>query len=340
MPENTIDWDGVVGDGADGSWEDDRLRKFGRIKLEAEALVDIADALSRLDALHQASPEVVNRVPGSADWYVCLACFAQKTLSNLGYRAEQYGLGVSPLTFLKNMRVAPGRIRAADVASFCDWVNAEIASVLPTGMTDPRLYAIHVAMVIGGRVIGQGQNEGGEIAVGVLKQAMLAAYGPLDLWQYNNDDDLWATMTGNKEAGLRASMWKYVPTHAVVDFRAGGNRPDIRINRAAGTTLVGEIKGRKDLSNTWESWMPQLVDHFRTWTGEFPEAKKGLFMTVITPEMVTGQSAAGTQRTGLRQLHNEGALDFVVNLTKLPVARIPAEVLCQIGVALGVEVPR
>ena len=55
-----------------------------------------------------------------------------------------------------------------------------------------------------------------------------------------------------------ASLWRHQPTGSILDFRGGGNRPDIKIDRDHETQLVGEVKGRKDSSNVWESWMPQL----------------------------------------------------------------------------------
>ncbi len=334
MRGDKIDWDGIVGGGDDAPWQEDRLRKFARIKIEASDLLAKADALAELGALHFASPEVLRKIPGAADWYACLACFAQKTLNNLGQRAKDHGLSVSPSTFLRNMRANPGRVPTTDLASFSDWVNAEIGDILPGGLPDHRLYALHVAMVVGGRVIGQGQNEGGELAVGILKQSMLVAGGSAANWEYL-DDDHWQSLAKNREAGLSVPLWRHVQTGAEVDFRAGGNRPDIRINIDGRATLVGEIKGRKDLSNTWESWMPQLADHLHTWAAEFPNAQRGVFMTVITKEMVSGVSSAGTRRTGLRQLQEQEHLDFVVNLTKLSAAPNPSVTLRFLVEALG-----
>ena len=40
-------------------------------------------------------------------------------------------------------------------------------------------------------------------------------------------------------------------------------------------------------------------------------------MTLITKEMVEGESRMGVSRMGLKQQHNARRLDFVVNLAKL-----------------------
>ena len=55
--------------------------------------------------------------------------------------------------------------------------------------------------------------------------------------------------------------------------------------------LVGEVKGRKDLSNTWESWIPQVNSHLESWAATFPHAYRGVFMTVVTEGMLTGSGS-------------------------------------------------
>ena len=60
----------------------------------------------------------------------------------------------------------------------------------------------------------------------------------------------------------------------VCEFVAGGNRPDIKVLLDDVVTLVGEVKGRSDLSNVWESWMPQINGHLQTWTAENSQAPR------------------------------------------------------------------
>ena len=114
-----------------------------------------------------------------------------------------------------------------------------------------------------------------------------------------------------------SSFLKYVPSNTLFTLQGGGNRPDIEISRGRSIILVGEIKGRKDLSNTWESWMPQVVDHLRTWKSEFPRSFSCVFMTVVTNEMIEGVSKQGTKRTGLKGLQAQGLLDFAFNISQL-----------------------
>ena len=70
-----------------------------------------------------------------------------------------------------------------------------------------------------------------------------------------------------------------------------------------------------DLSNMWESWMPQIVDHMRSWKRDFPTAARLFFGTIITAEMVGGKSLKGTGHVGLEELYEEGSLTAVFNLS-------------------------
>lgn len=312
-----IDWSSLDVSANLESWDDDRLRKFGRIRSSAEELLDLGDILMREEeGLYQCRTDILRRHPKAADWYIGLACYAQKTLKNSAHRAAKFGLSVTPDTFLKKMRTNPEAVNDSDLQAFSNWMNSEIADLISSPLDDQRLYTLHVAMIAGGRIIGQGQNEGGNLAVIMLKDALLNGLGPLSKWEYLFNDN-WLSSTEDVEATLQASLLRYCPTDTLLDFSGGGNKPDITIERNGIVLLVGEIKGRKDLSNTWESWMPQVADHLRTWATEYPEAVRGVFMTVITAEMIQGASKQGTQRTGLKGLNKQGLLDYAYNLSLL-----------------------
>src|SRR5262249_44707010 len=147
--------------------------------------------------------------------------------------------------------------------------------------SDARLPQLIVAMIAGARIVGQTQNEGGALAVVLLKRALIDEFGS-EPWLFS---DRMPGDAGPAEEALQSARWVYRPTDAIVDFTGGPNRPDVLITLQGRPTLVGEVKGRKDLSNVWESWMPQLVDHLRTWAGSYPTALRGAFMTLITEEM-------------------------------------------------------
>lgn len=328
-------WEALIASGGDSSWEDDRQRKFFRIQVEAEELLQIADRLAAEGALHRCSADVLKRHPKAAYWYVSLACYAQKTLRSIGNPAARYGLSVSPDAFLKKMGSSPNNVSRADLSAFSDWVNVEIQGLLPRPLSDVRLYALHVAMIVGGRVIGQGQNEGGGLAVAILKDALLRSFPGEPEWEFLDSS---GRLLGRDAAScIMGSVWRCTPTNAEVDFRGGGNRPDLRVSLNGRVRLVAEIKGRKDLSNQWESWMPQLADHLLTWASEFPDALRGVFMTVITKEMIDGASRSGTRRTGLRQLYSEQRLQFAFNLTKLAEPTLDQEFLGIMSSCLGIN---
>ena len=84
--------------------------------------------------------------------------------------------------------------------------------------------------------------------------------------------------------------------------------------------MAGEIKGRKDISNTWESWMPTVSGHLTALRNGYPSAYIGVFMTIFTEEMIEGKSAKNHEwRDGFKQLHERGLLDFAINLSLLAV---------------------
>lgn len=328
-------WEALVASGGDSAWEDDRQRKFLRIRVEAEELLQIADRLAAEGALHRCSADVLSRHPKAAYWYVSLACYAQKTLRSINNRAAPYGLKVSPDVFLKKMGSSPNSVSRADLDAFSDWVNVEIQGLLPRPLSDVRLYALHVAMIVGGRIIGQGQNEGGGLAVAILKDALLRAFPSDPVWEFLDSS---GRLLGTDAAScITGSVWRFTRTSAELDFRGGGNRPDLRVSLKGRVRLVAEIKGRKDLSNKWESWMPQLADHLLTWSSEFPDALRGVFMTEITKDMIDGVSRSGTRRTGLRQLHRDQRLQFAFNLTKLAEPKLDQEFLDIMSSCLGIS---
>lgn len=319
MPRIEPNWREIVEINDEGnSWQIDRLRKCRKISQEAETLEEVFQWLREKDALTVCSPAILTENPNTAEWYIALAGYAQKTLKNSGARAVSMGLSVQPDTFVKNLVAGRNHANRRDLETFSRWINHEIEEVLTTPAGNEMRYALHVAMIWGGRVIGQGQNEGGELAVEILKRALYDNVGNKARWQYRNNNGRFVPCQSNIEEAEKSPVWNYQGTrNTEFDFTAGGNRPDIKISQNRAVLLVAEIKGRKDLSNTWESWMPQVADHMRTWQREFPRAAKGVCMTTVTQEMVRGASIRGTSRTGLKQLFEDQLLDFVINLTGL-----------------------
>jgi hypothetical protein len=310
-----IDWPSLIGGQQVDPWQDDRQRKFARIDLTSKDLLALVDLLASQNALYQSSVLVLRELPTSAAYYVALAGFSQKTLRNSVAYAKATGLRKSPEAYVKAIASQSSRLTDSDVADFSAWINAEIRRLIPSAPSDPRFYLGAVAMVFGGRIIGQTQNEGGNLAVLSLKRVLLDQFGPASNWQVSGAEDEAEDLP--LEAALDSPVWTYLPTSTLVDFRGGGNRPDIVIMDGSEVRLVGEVKGRKDLSNVWESWMPQLADHLRTWQSAYPNALRGALMTLITDEMIRGEGLAGVERMGLRTHVQEGRLHFVVNLSRL-----------------------
>lgn len=310
------EWSGLAVQESEGSaWNEDRQRKFERIRVEAVALLATVRTLSKTAALARCSVETLRAEPSAVGYYLALAGFSSKTLKNSRQRWRKHGLKGTPESLGERLRLRPSKVRTADLMAFCAWVNEEIEGLIGDGLEDDALYAIHAAMIVGGRVIGQTQNEGGELAVEGLKRCILSVL-PADTWQYEVESS-WHAVLSSPDSALRASRWRHSGSSTIFEFIGGGNRPDVVATRAGQVVLAAEVKGRKDLSNTWESWMPQVADHMRTWRGEFPRALVGVFMTIVTQDMIVGQSRMGTRRVGLQDLHADGLLDFAFNLSKL-----------------------
>jgi hypothetical protein len=333
LPTFKVDWTAIIGEPVTDAWQEDRHRKFSNMVLSTQRMLLVIDHLEARGALYQSSPEVLRSVPGAATYYVALAGFSRKTLRNSSSYAKDGGLTKSPEAYVKALAGKSRRgITDADVGQFSVWVNKEICALLPVQPTDPRAYLAIVAMIEGPRIVGQNQNEGGNLAVKILKRALMNEFGPATNWGIDGsagDDYLTA------EQMLEAEIWRYRPTNAIVDFRGGGNRPDIVISREGTEMLVGEVKGRKDLSNLWESWMPQLADHLLTWTNEYPRAVRGVLMTLVNEDMIRGKSRTGVVRTGLRAQHADRRLHFAVNLSRFDVRANRAVLRQALGYGLG-----
>jgi hypothetical protein len=103
----------------------------------------------------------------------------------------------------------------------------------------------------------------------------------------------------------------------VAEFIPGGNRPDIKFILNGIPMAQGEIKGRTDLSNIWESWVPQIQGHLQTWAQETALAPRLFFGTIVTATMISGKTVGGTQHVGLQALAKGGLLQAAYNLANI-----------------------
>jgi hypothetical protein len=320
---STPDWSSLLGGSAEASWLADRDRKLGLILGLSEAVLQTARVLKQRGALFAPSADVLIDLPFAVDWYISLAGFALKTLGNIRETPSAYGVSLRPTTIRANL-AARRRVAPNEVLAFAAWLKSEIESVWSPDQRTVERALVVVSAVLGGRAIGQGQNTGGSEAVLLLK-SNISTYAekmnlPLDIYLDNG----WIPYAHGALSALAPSL--RIAGRLVIFFPVGGNVPDVRFDSVQGGQLlgIGEVKGRKDLSNVWESWMPQVADHMLTWSSEFPDALRLFFGTLITHEMVIGESARGTGRTGLRGLHGSGHLQGVYNLSKLTLGEIHA----------------
>lgn len=309
------DWEVLLGGSKEAAWLADRDRKFGILAEFAKSFMETADILEERGALFRCDPKVLKEVPRTADWYVSLAGFSLKTLGNIKVGPRQYGLDRQPKGLVETLRKG-GTVPDSQLATFSEWINSEIDGLYPPDERERSLALSIVLMILGGRAIGQGQNIGGDDAVVLVKSLLVEAFEKIGRTvEVQVDDGSWTEY--KPEHNLPARPRIRFGGRITCEFISGGDRPDLIIFLDRVTVAVGEIKGRKDLSNVWESWMPGVYNHLRTWTGENPDAVRLFFGTLINEAIVNGFSSHGTQHVGLKTLHKQGLLTSAYNVSKV-----------------------
>lgn len=322
-------WDTLADETDEASWIADRYRKLSNAALMAGNIERVFGLLTERNALYEATRDSLLCDPFAVQWYVSLAGFSQKTLSNTSEAPGKFGMSQSVGSLVAGFEKfvrrqgesndqpaqMPIRLRR-NLEPFLGWINNELRATLSPNNRTPSRALITVSLVLGGRIIGQGQNEGGNDGVALVKeliynrrpkeQLVEARINPNEDWHTNPDLDQIVSASAIRFGG-----------RLECNFTPGGNRPDITVSLDAKIIAVGEIKARKDLSNLWESWMPQVVSHMDTWQQQFASAERLFFGTIINKEMIEGKSALGTPRQGLRDLYRGGLLTGVYNLSHM-----------------------
>lgn len=309
------DWTALIGEASEAQWIADRDRKFGRIAELAARFRKTADSLARRQALFACSPDVLREIPLAADWFISLIGLAKNTLKNVKSGPRNFGLTIRAETVVKNLD--EGRqVADENLSAFSEWINSEVDVLYPEEQQTRAVGEATVLMVLGGRVVGQGQNVSGDDAVVLVKTHLVDALDASGaVVEVRMDDGTWRANEPGQNLAERTHI-RY-SGRLTLDFGSGGNRPDLIITLDGACVAVAEIKGRKDLSNVWESWMPTIHGHLITWAAERPSAARLFIGTLISPEMVEGVSRTGTPHVGLKQMHKEGLLTAAYNVSKV-----------------------
>lgn len=301
------------GDADSEAWLAARGRKLALATERVPVIFATGRDLERRQALYQCSPEVLEEVPYAGRFYLDLLALSPKTLDKIVEQVRAYDFGVKPETIAKNLALGRAVDRKNRLA-FANFVNDQLDAVFPEEARTFDLAVGTVLIVEGARVQGSVQNAAGNDAVLLLKTILIAAMEKRgQAAEVGFGDGAWTPY--DHAAEPLAKPFIRFGERLVCEFTPGGNRPDIRVTLSGLLVAVGEIKGRKDLANLWESWMPQIAGHLRTWTLEAPDAPRLFFGTIITEEMITGRTESGTQHAGLRTLKTTGILSAVYNLS-------------------------
>ncbi|MDD5700653.1 MAG: hypothetical protein PHU23_01270 [Dehalococcoidales bacterium] len=287
-----------------------------------------------------AHPIVLLRRPQSIKWYVSLAGIAQKTMTNLSDHFRELGGTLTPSTLVGNLSMGRA-VGSEDLALLCLWLNTFIVkSIEPLNISTDEV-VLRISMIMGGRIVGQGQNIGGSKAVDLLKKCLVMCMPFKEELSQIRIRGKWEVFS---EEGFERKLGSITDLKLMngteISFKGGGNNPDIIARSRSGVFLVGEVKGRKDLSTQWESWMPQIKSHLEAWGTEFPNAKKFVFGTLFVQGMIDGVSIRGNPQPGLKQLQRSGLMDGVFNLTNLQGNSAYQRMFCrEMMDAFGLEQP-
>lgn len=307
------DWDNLIGGESESGWIAARDRKVMIAASSGAAILRTGRDLDARGSAFECSPGVLKEVPDATRWFVSLAGLPEKTLGNVRKRLKDFGVGITPSTIARRLG-AGKQVKEEELIAFSNWINSELNSLYPLNGRHFDLALSVVLVIAGGRIQGQVQNMAGDDAVLLLKRLLIDWMEKRGIEAEVSEDGLnWQDY--RPEVDLNRQSRVAFGDRLVCEFVPGGNRPDIRVLLNGVEVLVGEVKGRKDLSNVWESWMPQINGHLRTWAQDNPDAPRVFLGTIITAEMIDGTTPSGTQHAGLRTMYKTGLLNSVFNLS-------------------------
>ena len=311
-----IDWAILVGGDADATAavaaRDWKLAAAAKL---AETTIPLARRLEVAGSLFSCSAETLKQEPLAARWYLDLAGLTGKLIAKLKASYSAAGLEVSPES------IASGREKGRPILddrliNFSVWINDILLELYPTSARTFDSAIASVLSIMGARINAQVQNRIGDAAVLVVKQLLVGAFSTRHHGvEIETAPNVWAPygQASNLAEGRNLRFGKRL----VAEFIPGGNRPDIKFILNGIPVAQGEIKGRTDLSNIWESWVPQIQGHLQTWAHENPLAPRLFFGTIVTPTMISGKTVGGTQHVGLQTLAKGGLLQGAYNLANI-----------------------
>jgi hypothetical protein len=316
------DWASLPGgEGKTSAWLTARDRKLAKAAELAPSVFPLAERLEARGALFTCSPDVLTDEPLTAEWYLDLAGMVSKLVSAVRGTWEDH-ISISPETLAENLK-AGRAVSPENLCGFSTWINAELTELYPPAGRTRELALTTVLAIRGARIQGQVQNMAGDDAVLILKVLLTGAVSKRGHSVEVMAGDAWVAYT--PELNLLEQNRLRLGGRIGCEFVPGGNRPDLKILLDGIVILVGEVKGRTDLSNLWESWMPQISGHLQTWAAENPQAPRVFFGTIVTEQMIEGVTKGGTRHTGLRAFHRSGLLTSAYNLSNIAEGQAGAE---------------
>jgi hypothetical protein len=309
-----IVWQGLVGGDEDTSAAiTARDRKLAAAANHASVGLPLARRLEASGALFVATSQILATEPYAARWYLDLAGLTGKLISKLKASYRATGLTISPETIAAN-REAGRLVAPHQLVAFAEWINEKLAELYPEQARTFDLAATTTLALAGARIDGRVRNMAGDDAVLILKRLLVGAFAERGAAiQVAHEQGAWAEYSDTTD--LTEQRFLRFGGRLVCEFVAGGNRPDIKVSVDGIVIAQGEVKGRTDLSNLWESWMPQINGHLQTWAADISMARRLFFGTIITPEMIDGVTKGGTRHTGLKAFAASGLLSAAYNLT-------------------------
>jgi hypothetical protein len=270
-----------------------------------------------------AHPSVLRRQSGLLDYYRSLAGMSENRLGDMK----------SVRGALRTLRKSDSTPPAGDdseLEKLCRYFNSLI-STWAVGLTeeDPEQSALVSALLTEGAAIeGSSRNAGGRKAVVNVASVLVEEFAEHDCLDSfvvkRSSDDEFERIPASK-LGEEYVLSDVSGAYDVREVRTdnGGTvnvdatEPDLVVSTSGGVVCYGEIKDRKDRSNQWEGWLPNVRSKLEGFQQTHPSAKRILLQPVFTRRMVEGRRGTDTDDVGVRYLVEQDLLDVPFNTNKI-----------------------
>ncbi|WP_166035454.1 XcyI family restriction endonuclease [Halorussus pelagicus] len=276
-----------------------------------------------VEHLHRffAHPTVLAENPDLLDYYRSLAGMSENRLGDM----KSVRGAVRSLRRSNSMTLGEN----SELNRLCQYFNSLI-STWASGLTDkdPKRKALVSALLTEGAAIeGSSRNAGGRKAVVNVASVLIEDFSEHDCLDSfvikEGSDDEFERIPASK-LGDEYVLSDVSGAYDVREIETGkgtvnvdATEPDLVVSTTTDIVGYGEIKDRKDKSNQWEGWLPNVRSKLEGFKQNNPSAKRILLQPVFTRRMVEGERGHDTEDVGVRYLVEQDLLDVPFNINKI-----------------------